>query len=73
MTRPLPALDLDLLVEHEGHQVKLRGSGRAFIAEFSTLSSLVHFVRAAYPFRRSLPSEYRFQIDCKGFRSPKIG
>ena len=73
MTLPLPALDLDLVVEHEGYQVTLRGSGRDFVAEFGTLASLVHFVRAAYPFRTSLPPEYRFQIECKGFRFPKIG
>ncbi len=73
MTRPLPALDVDLVVEHEGYQAKLQGSGRDFVAVFDTLASLVHFVRAAYPFRKSLPSEYRFQIECKGFRFPRIG
>lgn len=40
MKRPQTALDVDLLVEHGGHQLKVRRSGMRFVVNFPTLLSL---------------------------------
>ena len=45
MKRPIPDLDVDLLIEHDGYQLKLRGSEMRFVANFPTLLSLLHFYR----------------------------
>ncbi len=70
MPKPLPLLDLDLLIEHGGHEAALTGSGRQFVAKFPTLASLFHFSRALWPWRRNLPSEYSIQVEWRGFRFP---
>ena len=72
MTPQLPALDVDVVVEHAGHEVTVRGSNRDFVAEFSTFSSMAHFLRAALPFRKAIPDGYSFQVVCRGFRLPRV-
>ena len=68
MNRPVPALDLDLLIEHGGHQVGVKGSGRHFVAKFPTLLSLLHFLLAFWPVRKRVPGEFQFQVEWRDFR-----
>lgn len=70
MKLPLPALDVDLLIEHNGHQATLQGAGHHFVARFPTLRSLFHFLRTLWPLRKRLPREVEFQVEWKGFRFP---
>lgn len=70
MKKPLPALDLNLLIEHGGHQTSVIGSRYDFVARFPTLLSLLHFVRTLWPSRKEFPRGYGFQIEWKGFRFP---
>ena len=63
MQRPLPDLDVDLLVEHEGHTLKLRGAGNRFAAKFPTLIALLHFSRIFWPSRKRLPEEILLRVE----------
>src|SRR5271165_1804786 len=71
MKRPLPALDLDLRIEHRGRQASVQGSGKHFVAKCPTLLSLFHFLFALWPLRKQFPTEYNFQIEWRGFRFPR--
>jgi hypothetical protein len=63
MTQPPPVLDVDLLIERGGHQLKPRGSGACFAARFPTLLSLFHFLRIAWPFRKRIPQEAASHVE----------
>ena len=63
MQRPLPDLDVDLLVEHEGHTLQLVGAGKRFAAKFPTLISLVHYSRIFWSSRHRLPSEVSLKVE----------
>jgi hypothetical protein len=66
MTPPLPALDLDLRVEHGGHRVSLTGTGKRFTARFPTVASLLHFARIFWPLRKRFPREYSLRVSLRG-------
>ncbi len=66
MRHTLRALDIDLQIEHGGHQLKLTGSGMRFVARFPTLLSIVHFTPIFWPVRKILPSEARVRIEWRG-------
>ena len=68
MNPPWPALDVDLLIEHDGHQVGVTGSGRHFVAKFPTLFSLLHFSWAFWSVRKHVPREFQFQVELRDFR-----
>ena len=70
MKRPLPVLDVDLLIEHGGHQLKLRGSGTRFAAKFPTLLSLLHFLRISWSSRKRIPREASFHVEWRRLRIP---
>lgn len=70
MKRFLPVLDVDLLIEHGGHQVKLKGSGMCFAAKFLTLRSLFHFFRIFWLSRKRIPREASFQVEWRRLRIP---
>ena len=70
MTRPLPALDIDLIIEHDGHQAAVTGSGHRFVAKCPTLKSVFHYSLNLWPWRKVLPSGYIFQMEWRGFRFP---
>jgi hypothetical protein len=70
MTRPLPALDLDLVIEHGGRQLKLTGSGSRFIARFPTLSSLIYFARNFWSWKNQIPEQMSLQAEWWLFRVP---
>lgn len=70
MKPPLPVLDIDLLIEHGGHDLKLRGSGMRFVAKFPTLLSLFHFLRIFRSFKRRIPREASLQFEWRRFRIP---
>jgi hypothetical protein len=63
MKRPLPALDVDLLIEHDGRHLELRGSEMRFVARFPTLASLFHFLRIFWPYRNRAPLEATLEIE----------
>ena len=68
LPHPHPALDLDLIVEHQGHQVSLTGSGYSFVARFPSILSLIHFGRAAWPARKQWPEGYGISIEWRGLQ-----
>ena len=68
MNPPLPALDVDLLIEHQGHRVEVKGSGRHLVATFPTLFSLWHFSRAFWPVRNYVPLDLDFKVEWRSFR-----
>lgn len=70
MKRPLPVLDLDLLIEHGGHQLKLRGSKMRFVARFPTLLSLLHFLLVFWPYRKLAPRGASFRVEWRQLRIP---
>lgn len=70
MKQPPPVLDVDLLIEHAGHQLKLRGSGTRFAAEFPTLLSLFHFLRISWTSRNQMPKATSFHVEWRGIRIP---
>ena len=70
MKRPLPVLDLDLLIEHGGHQLKLRGVGMRITATFPTLLSAFHFLRTLLPLRRSFPRGLSLYAEWRGICVP---
>lgn len=71
MKLPLPALDLDLVIEHEGYQAEVKGSGRHFVAKVPTLLGLLHFARTLWPARKAFPRDYEVQVEWRGFRFPR--
>ena len=70
MQPPFPSLDLDLLIEHAGHQLTLSGSGMAFIATFPSLASLFHFARLGWSFRSQIPRHATLRVAWRGFSIP---
>jgi hypothetical protein len=68
MKRPLPVLEVDLLIEHDGHHLKLRGSGMRFVAKFPTLLSLFHFLRNFWSFKQHVPREASLQVEWRQLR-----
>lgn len=72
MTRLLPNLKLDLLIEQHGHQVRLTGSGSAFLATFPTLASLLHFAKLLWPFRHHRPANVSLRIQWGWLNLPLV-
>lgn len=70
MQRPLPDLDVDLLIEHGGHSLNLSGSGANFVAKFPTLRSLFYFLRVVWRFRKGVPRDVSLQVAWRKFRVP---
>ena len=70
MKLPLSVLDVDLLIEHGGRHLKLRGSGMRFVANFPTLLSLLHFLRIFWSFKKQVPREVSLQFEWRQFRIP---
>jgi hypothetical protein len=70
MKRPLSVLDVDLLIEHGGHQLKLSGSGMRFVAESPTILALFHFLRIAWASRKRIPRAASFQVEWRRLRIP---
>lgn len=70
MKQPRPVLDVDLLIEHGGHHLKLRGSGMRFAVRFPTLPSLFHFLRIFWAFRKRIPQDASLQVEWHRLRIP---
>lgn len=70
MTPPIPVLDVDLLIEHDGHRLKLRGSERRFVANVPTLLSLLHFSRIFWQYRKRVAEEYSLEVQWRQLRIP---
>ena len=64
------ALDLDLRIQHAGHELILTGSGGSFVARFPTLLSLLHFARLSWPFRAHLPPDASLQVQWRWLHLP---
>lgn len=65
----LHAVELDLVVEHGGHRVTVKGNRRVFTADFERLTSLLHFVRQAWRWRRQVPAGITVFVTWRGFRA----
>jgi hypothetical protein len=63
-------LDVDLQIQHKGHELRLKGSGTSFVAQFPTLSSLLHFLREFRTFRRQIPGEATIVAEWGRLRIP---
>ncbi len=70
MKRPLPVLDVNLLIEHGGHQLNLRGSGTSFSVIVPTLLSLFHYLRVSWAFRKQIPREASVYVEWRRLRIP---
>jgi len=68
--KPLPALEVDLVIEHGGRRLHLQGSGRRFTATFPSLASLFHFLRIAWATRKHIPRQASLQIEWRRLRIP---
>ncbi len=60
-----PSLELNLLIEHEGYQLRLTGRRLRFLASFSTLLSAAHFARQFWIGRHLLPTNVSVQVRWK--------
>jgi len=68
--KTLPELDVYLDVEHEGHGLKLTGSGTQFEAAFPSIQSAIHFLRVLWPIRKKLPPKISVSVRWRSFRIP---
>lgn len=66
MTQTPLKLDVDLRIEHAGHQLDLKGSGQRFVARFRTLRGLIHFGRLLWPLRKQMPKGWVVRIVFRG-------
>lgn len=55
-------VEVDLLIEHDGRQLTVQGSGGNFVARFPTLASLFHFARIIWARRTAAPIDATFQV-----------
>ncbi len=62
MMRLPPVIEVDLLIEHDGRHLTVRGSGRNFVAKFPSLPSLFHFARIFWAHRTEAPIDAIVQI-----------
>ncbi len=67
---PLPALNADLLIENAGRQFTLSGSKMSFVADFPSLSSLIHFSRIFWPLRKQIPQGLKVRVKWHGLTLP---
>lgn len=70
MKRLLPALSADLLIENAGHQMRLTGGRMSYVADFPTLSSLFHFARIGWAWRKQIPPGLQLRIVWRGLTLP---
>jgi hypothetical protein len=66
--RPQLDLDVDLLIERGGHELKLSGSGIRFVARFPTLRSLFHHLRFFWPARNLIPGSVQILVEWRKLR-----
>ncbi len=57
MTRLLHALNFDLILERSGHRCHIGGTGDRLTVTLPSLPSAIHFARAFWPLRSSIPRE----------------
>ena len=68
-----PVLDLDLLavnllIEHDGHKLKLTGSDSRFVASFPTLAAFFHFGRVFWNSKNRVPPQASLHLEWRPFR-----
>ena len=68
MQRPLPALEVDLLIEHGGHAMKVTGSASRFVANFPSLRAVLHFARVFWPLRKRIPHQIALEAEWRLLR-----
>ena len=64
----LNLVDVDLLVEHDGHKLKLNGSDSRFVARLPTLVSLFHFGGLFWSLRKRIPQQASLHMEWRPFR-----
>ena len=70
MTRPLPNLELNLLIEHAGLSLRVAGKHACFLACFPTLISALHLVRFFGPWSHLLPADTSIKVEWRGVCFP---
>jgi hypothetical protein len=69
-----PEFEVDLAIEHDGHRLHLTGRDPEFTAEIPSFLSLLHFLRAGWPYRYLLPAGRTLSVRWwkvrAAFRSP---
>ncbi len=70
MQPPLPALEVDLVIEHGGHAVKVTGSASRVVANFPSLRAALHFARVFWPLRKQVPNQIGLQAEWRQLRVP---
>ncbi len=68
MQLPPHVLDLDLVLQHDGHEVSVKGTDGQFVARFPTLLSLLHFSTALWPVRKHIPAGMGLHVELHGLR-----
>jgi hypothetical protein len=68
--KPLPVLEVELLIEHGGRRLHLQGSGTRFAAKFPSLVSLLHFALVLWPYRERIPRPASLHVQWRGLRIP---
>ncbi|HLK68433.1 MAG TPA: hypothetical protein VKU19_33605 [Bryobacteraceae bacterium] len=66
--KPLPVLDVDLVIEHGGRKLHLQGSGKRFAVTFPSLVSLLHFAPILWPYRKRIPRPASLHVEWRGLR-----
>jgi len=61
-------LDVDVLIEQGGHELKLSGSGNRFVARFPTLGSLFYHLRFFWPARNLIPRSVGLAVEWRKLR-----
>ena len=67
---PLPALEVDLVIEHGGHAVTLTGSSSGLVANFPSLRAMLHFARVFWPLRSRIPNQIGLEAEWRQLRVP---
>jgi hypothetical protein len=68
MPGPLLVLEGDLHVHHNGHPLRLVGSGGQCVVHFPTLRSLCHYVVLAWRVRSLLPLVHGLHVQWRTVR-----
>lgn len=63
----LNLVDVDLLIEHDGHKLKLTGSDSRFVARFPTLAAVLHFGRVFWTSRKRVPRQASLHVEWRPF------
>lgn len=68
MRQQLPlAVELDVVIDHAGHSMLVKGREGELVFRFSTLSSLLHFLIASWPARNFSLAGHGLRLEWRRF------